>query len=338
MENVENHNEAQLLIVKHFTGEATAAEEKKLEAWRLLSRENEEIFQQIGKAFDLTANYSPSAYSRLDVDVPKEWDRFLRNIGEKEKTISFIPERFGSNNWLRIAAVVLLVVTAGFIVNYFIAQSADLVYQTANNSETIALPDGSTVFLNRNSMLSFNKNFNEQDREVSLKGEAFFEVIADVDHPFKIMADQAQVIVVGTSFNVQSYENRKEVVVTVETGVVKLEPLLIDQVVELRAGEKGTFNKEVKTLASVLNEDTNYLAWKTRRIVFEGSDLNAVALGISTTYGVEVVIMPDVSSACRVTVTFENQTLEAVLKVLESTLDLTYRIEGNKIEITKAGC
>ena len=150
--------------------------------------------------------------------------------------------------------------------------------------------------------------------------------------------DQAEITVLGTSFNVQTYKNREEVEVTVETGIVKLNPLLIDKAVELRAGEKGIFRKKEKTLISALNDDTNYLAWKTRRIIFEASDLNAVAKAISTAYGMEVLILPNVSSACRVTVTFENQSLDAVLKVLASTLDLTYKIEGNKIEITKAGC
>lgn len=339
MENEENHSVEQVLIVKHFTGEVTAAEEKELQTWRLVSKENEKTFQQIRKTFELTgSHYSPSAYSQLDVDVTKEWDQFSRNIEEKEKIISFIPKQSSSNNWLRVAAVVLLVVGAGFVINYLITQSKDLVYQTAQNTESITLPDGSTVFLNRNSMLSFSKKFSEDDRNVSLAGEAFFDVVPDAKHPFKINVDQAEITVLGTSFNVQTYKNREEVEVTVETGLVKLNPLLIDKAVELRAGEKGIFKKKEKTLVSALNDDTNYLAWKTRRIVFEASDLDAVAKAISTAYGMEVLILPNVSSACRVTVTFENQSLDAVLKVLASTLDLTYKIEGNKIEITKAGC
>lgn len=338
MENEENHSAEHLLIVKHFTGETTVAEEKNLEAWRLLSKENEETFQQIRKTFELTgSHYSPAAYSQLDVDVSKEWDLFNENLNQKRKTISFTPER-SSNTWLRIAAVVLLAIAVGFVVNYFINQSSDLVYQTAQNTENIILPDGSTVSLNRNSILSYGKNFSEENREVSLTGEAFFEVIPDANHAFKIITDQAEIIVLGTSFNVQSYKDSKDVEVIVETGVVKLDPISIDEAVELRAGEKGVFRKKEKTLTSGLNENVNYQAWKTRRIIFEASDLNAVAKAINTTYGVEVIIMPNVSSACRVTATFENQSLEAVLNVLKSTLDLTYKIEGNKIVISKAGC
>lgn len=326
-------------MVKHFTGEATDAEEKSLEAWRLLSSGNEKIYQQVKKTFELAGrHYSPATDSILDVDVPKEWERFLRNISEKEKTVSLVPQTKSSNTWWRIAAVVLLLITAGFAINYFVRQSSDLVFRTAQNSETIHLPDGSAVFLNRNSILAYSKKFNEKDRKVTLRGEAFFEVEKDPVRPFTIALDQAEVTVLGTSFNVQSYESRAEVEVTVETGVVKFEPTLLNETIELRPGEIGILRKDEKTLTSSLNEDINYLAWKTQRIVFEGSDLIAIAKALQTTYGVEVNVSDNVSSACRVTVTFTNQSLEAVLKVLKSTLDLTYKMEGNKIEITKAGC
>lgn len=338
--NEDNHSVEENLIVKHLTGEASAAEENALKEWIAMSNENELIYTKLKKVYELTGkHYTASGYENIDVNEEKEWNRFVKKIDQQnEKTVDFVPERNHNNAWLRIAAAILLVVASGIVVNYFVSQSGDQVHVTAENTETVTLPDGSTVFLNRNSELSFNKSFGEKNRMVSLNGEGFFEVVPDPQSPFIIKMAQAEVTVLGTSFNVQNYFGKDELEVTVETGVVKFAPKIINQNVDLRAGEKGVFKRQTKKLVKDKNDNANYIAWKTRRIVFDGNNLEAVARVLRSVYGVELVISAKVSENCQVTVTFDNQSLEAVLNVLKSTLDLTYKIEGNKIEITKAGC
>ncbi len=336
--NEENHSVEEELIVKHLTGEATAAEEKTLQEWITLSKENEALFNKMRKVFELTGKYyKPGASSELDIDVSKEWDQFKKSIEDEENLISIVPAKSSPQTWLRVAAVILLVVVSGIVINYFAAQG-EQVYQTAENSETIELPDGSTVNLNRNSRITFRKKFGVQHREITLEGEGFFDVVPSKERPFIIRMQEAEITVLGTAFNVHAYATNKEVTVTVASGVVRLAPKQLQQMVELKAGEKGVFDKLQKALTSKQNDDINYLAWKTRKIVFEESNLNQVAEALRSAYGVDVTISADVSAACRVTVTFDNQTLDAVLKVLKSTLDLTYKINGNQIEITKAGC
>lgn len=337
--NEEKHSEQENLIVKHLSGETTAAEEKYLQEWIAMSSENEDQFNKFRKAYELSGkHYDPNASSHLNIDVAKEWNRFEQRIEGKGKSVSFTPEKAGSNLWLRIAAGILLVVASGIVINYFTSKGGDQVYQTAENTETITLPDGSIVSLNRNSRLSYHKNFVGSQREVKLEGEGFFDVVTNKESPFVIVTKEAEVTVLGTKFNVHTYDSDDRITVTVESGVVKFNPKLISQEVELRAGEKGVFDKTQKALTSNKNDNINYLAWKTRKINFQEASLNQVADVLKSTYGVNVIMSPGISTACQVTVTFDNQSLDAVLNVLKSTLDLTYRINGNQIEITKAGC
>ncbi len=332
-----SHIEEETLIVKNLSGEASTAEKQALQDWIALSKENEQTYLGFKKTFELAGQHQSFQDSIIDINIDQEWNQFIDKVDHKTKgkavQVDFTPQRI----WLRIAAAVLLVIASGVVINYFIGQS-DQVYQTAENTETITLPDGSTVFLNRNSRISFSNNFGRENRYISLSGEGFFDVKPDKTNPFVIEVANAKVTVVGTSFNVKGYEDKEQLEVTVETGIVKLEPNEINQSIELKAGEVGIFDKKRKDLALKTNENDNYLAWKTKRIVFDGTSLREVVQIINDTYGVEMMLSTEVSDACQVTVIFDNQSLDAVLNILKSTLNLIYKIEGNKIEITKAEC
>ncbi|MFZ1807515.1 MAG: FecR domain-containing protein [Cyclobacteriaceae bacterium] len=336
--NDQNHSEETLLIAKHLSGETTNVEEEALQKWIALSAANEQIYSKLKRIYEVSGKlYGPAKDDSINIDVEKEWNHFENKVESKGKTIQLEPQRTGPI-WLRIAAVVLLVIVSGIVVNYFIGKSGEQFYQTAENTEEIILPDGSAVFLNRNSTLTVRNSYNAKSREVELLGEAFFEVTPDAQRPFIIEVDNAEVRVLGTSFNVRNLDRDKEVDVVVETGVVQLKSKNIEKSIELTAGQRGTFNKKEKQLLSIENTDANFLSWKTKTMVFNNANLKSVVETLQATYGIEIIISTDVSVECEVTVTFENQPLEAVLKVLQSTLNLTYKREKNRIEITGAGC
>lgn len=205
-------------------------------------------------------------------------------------------------------------------------------------TKRIELPDGSIVTLNRNSSLSYSDDFNVKWRIIRMTGEAFFDVVPDKQKPFVISSGTARVEVVGTSFNVSAYENETQLTVTVETGVVRLSASTSKETIELRPGEAGTFTKSDGGLSLLANPDVNYKSWTTQHIEFNGTPLQEVVNTLNRTYGANIRVTGAVSDNCVVTVTFDQQTLDAVLRVLETTLNLTYRVNGNIIEITSAKC
>ncbi len=329
------------LISRSLSGEASAAEDKELAAWIAQQDENKQHYQKTKRAFDLGGDYFTNTISKEpDLNIDQEWNHFLKQIDEKknENIRSLSAERNPVQFWVRIAAAVLLVVASGFAINYFMSKGTDIHYQTAENTLDITLPDGSKVALNRNSELSYSSNFGDDDRNVKLKGEAFFNVERDPQKPFVIEVNEARVEVLGTSFNVQGYDLREAVEVVVETGIVKLSIPEANKGIVLNVGDRGVFKKKNKTLSSAANTNPNFLSWKTKKVVFIESDLRSVVEALNEIYNANIIISTPVLDTCVVTVTFDQQNLDAILNVLKTTLNLTYTKKGNQIDITHAGC
>ncbi len=335
-------------IVRSLSGEASAEDERQLSAWIAQSEENERQYLMLKKAFGLSKEYyahQTDAYPDINIDL--EWNHFVNQLTRKEKgtnpppsavrTRMLSPERNAPRMWLRVAAAIVLLVASGMVINYFVS-GTNVHFQTADNTLSVSLSDGSQVLLNQNSELSYSSHFGAASRKVKLKGEAFFEVAPDPNKPFIIQIGDAEVEVLGTTFNVQGYDTRKEVEVTVETGVVKLSTPELKQEVKLHAGDKGIYSKANQQISSLKNDNVNFLSWKTRKIILIEKDLRSVVETLNKTYGSNITIASDIPASCVVTVTFDGQSLEAALNVLKATLNLTYRIQGNQIEITHAGC
>ena len=325
------------LITKQLAGEASTEEVNQVQAWIALRPENERHYQKMKKVFDLGEKHYQQT-SQPEINVDTEWNRFVNTISKKEIPVRSLVPRIQTSVWLRVAAAVLLLIASGAVINYFIVKNSEVEYQTSGNQLTVQLPDGSTVTLNKHSELAYSREFNEEGRSVTLHGEAFFEVTHNPQKPFKITINNNEVEVLGTSFNVQGYDDRETLEVVVETGVVKFSADKPEKGITLHAGEKGVFIKKNQQLVALPNDDINFLSWSTQKIVFEETDLHSVIETLNKTFQANIVVTTDIPASCAVTVTFDHQTLDAVLNVLKTTLHLTYKVNGNRIEITSLGC
>jgi transmembrane sensor len=328
------------LMTRHLSGEATPEEEKNLFGWIGQNAENEKEYQAFKKVFELSERHYAAEHNALpQIDIDHEWNHFLINVREKETPVRKLDTRLQTTGlWYKIAAAVLLLMVSGYVIYILNFRTEDFRFETAEVTQTLSLPDGSEIILNKHSQLAYTSDFGDGNRKVKLTGEAFFKIKRDESRPFIIDVKNAAIEVLGTSFNVRAYDNMKEVEVVVETGVVKLSVPEKKTEVKLTAGQKGTFSQTTDALTKEVNTDINFQAWNTQKIVFEKSDLKGVVEALNKIYQTNIVIMTDVPPTCEVTVSFDHQTLESVLHVLENTLNLTYRITGNKIEIIAAGC
>ena len=242
-----------------------------------------------------------------------------------------------SVNWLKMAAAVLILLVSGLVINYLLYRN-DVQYETAGNTLSIELPDGSTVVLNQRSALLYKPSFGEENRTVELDGEGYFSVRPDPSKPFIIETSKGVVRVLGTSFTVLSYDSLQNVEVVVESGVVKFSVPEARTEMQLTAGQKAVYHKDRKVLTTGLNDDVNFLSWKTGKMIFTNTPLLKVIETLNKTYHANITLSSAAAETCVVTVTFEGQSLEAVLKVLESTLNLATRRNGNEIIINGEGC
>lgn len=334
-------NDIDELITRSLAGETNSEEEKNLLAWIALAEKNKEHYEKLKQVFMLgDAYYKKAKQPEPVLDIDQEWNYFLKqiNANPKDNVRTLHHPTKTSTVWMRVAAALLLVVVSGFIINYFISANKTTVIETADATQEITLPDGSHVTLNKNSQLSYTSDFGKETRSVSLKGEAFFDVARDPQKRFVISTNEATIEVLGTSFNVQAYDSEKQLEVVVATGTVKLSVPNGKQEVTLQAGDRGVYARAEKQLTQITNIDINFMAWKTQKLFFMETDLSTVIETINHAYQTNIIIAADVPATCVVTVTFDQQSLDAILNVLKTTLNLTYKTENGTIIITDAGC
>ena len=193
----------------------------------------------------------------------------------------------------------------------------------------IRLPDGSKVWLNAASKLIYPVSFiGRGQREVTLSGEAYFEVAKDKQHPFKVKSAGQEVEVLGTHFNVSSYPDEANIKTTLLEGSVKVNDAI------LKPGQQATLQANKIKVTEV---NTDYaVAWKDGSFVFNSENLESIMNQISRWYNVSVVYEdPSLKKETFFGTISKYENVSKVLNMLERTDVARFTINGNTIKITK---
>lgn len=190
------------------------------------------------------------------------------------------------------------------------------------------LPDGTRVWLNAASTLTFPSKFIGGDRKVTLKGEAYFEVFKDKQHPFIVKADNQEIEVLGTHFNVNSYSDETTVNTTLLEGSIR-----INHQLTLKPNEQSNLYKNGKIVVSKANE--NAIAWKDGNFVFEKEDIQSIMRKVERWYNVEIVYQGERPKELYSGITKRSGNVSQILSILEETGTVKFKIEGNKIILSK---
>ena len=289
--------------------------------------------QQLNKEYQLMKktwdhfNSNPAEKYR---DTGKAWavlNRRIENEGLTQKQQP-VTRRITSGHLLRLAAVALLILAIGIPVIYYSLDRPGggeglYKYSSPEGTLTVNLPDGSRVFLNEGAQLHYNDAV-EQQREVTLKGEGYFDVTADHARPFLVNAGKVTLTVLGTSFNVREEEN-SSVEVFVESGSVKVYLKDVNQTTTLEAGQLCKANG---SLMISKMEDLNYLAWKTRDFKFVDESIEEILRVLEKAYHVDVRTENIADAGMRLTTSYSNQSFDAILNTICTALNITYEKEG----------
>ena len=206
--------------------------------------------------------------------------------------------------------------------------------KSTNSGEklTFRLPDQTMVWLNSKSSLSFPESFDSTVRLVVLKGEAFFEVSKDIDHPFQVLADSLITTAIGTSFNVMA-RSEKDVKVSLLTGKVMINYQADTLSYFLLPGKELSYNISTgSTKTTTFNEEV-VTGWRFGKLSFKRSTLRQVLKTLEDWYGVEISIIGSASSDWQFTGKFENQTLENILNSMSNIESFSYTIKEKKVFI-----
>ncbi|MFW6226736.1 MAG: FecR family protein [Bacteroidota bacterium] len=307
------------LIAKQLAGEASVREVQELTAWRSNSPENEKLFIQAKRDWNMLRKADVIA----NIDVDNAWQKQLQRIKPSDNFKDTGVSSIRKSTFYRVAAFVALFLTIGLSLILLDQQPMLTETVTGSSSDTpdvVELPDGSRVFLNQQARLVFPRTFGDV-RKVELQGEAFFEVTHNPEKPFIIEAGDARVKVLGTSFNVLAPEKQKEVEVFVETGKVQLSGKnREEEAVVLEQGNVGKLSGY--GLIKYQNTDKNYMAWKTRNLIFDNTSLKDVAGILNRVYQVNLEYQDTALQNYRINSTFSNQDIDFVMEVICKTLNL----------------
>lgn len=315
------------LITRYLSGDATEEEIGQISRWVESDAGNRKVFTDLHAAWLLLQKERVAG-----INVNSEFQHVA------PASHSHVPW-FSTGAFLRIAAILLLLlIPSFFLLNYF--SSGKLQHLVAGSDQLEQqLPDGSQVTLNVSSTLEYPKRFRGNTRTVSLDGDAWFEVSRDTKKPFVIAAGKVRVEVLGTSFYVNTRESEDKMEVTLSSGSVALS--FEDQPskkILVRPGETASIGISEEEITVSPTNDPNFLAWKTKKIVFTNESLDNVVKTLKKVYLTEIILTEPGLERCLLTATFDNKPLGSVLKVIEAALGVKAVDKGNSVFISGPAC
>ncbi len=301
---MKENSQIDLLIVKRLTDTLSQEEEEVLVAFMaegLFNKEYVESFEDVWKS-----SRESSLFNKID--VRKDWESVRGRMDFGKKTIKSFRSRL-----LRVAAVLVpaFILLSSLVAYYYLPGFGRLTaFDARQSKELINLPDGSEVTLKKDARLIIVKGLRGDERKVKLKGEAYFEVEKDSNHPFLISISGAKIEVVGTAFNLEDEGGR--VTINVTGGIVRFSGRHNEILVY--KGEKAVFDGE-NILKSKIS-DNNFLAWKTGLMNFNNAGIDEIMKVVVDCYDEVSGYKIDTKNDIKVTTVFDNQPLKEVIEEL----------------------
>lgn len=302
------------LIAKVLSGDASKEEITLVETWKNGSAENSDYFELSKKLFS-AINDVKIVY---DVNTVAAWNKLDGRISGETKIIPL----YKRAAFMRVAASLILLVALGFVIKFIIDPNEvqPMQYSALNKTVLDTLPDGSKVFINKNSELSYVAD--KETRRVTLKGEAFFEVVHNEKQPFEIVINDVVIKDVGTAFNVKALPGNNTIEVIVESGEVQFYTST-DSGLNLKKGQKAIYNITNKQFVKgVLEPAESIASYRSRTFNFNGTPLNEVIKQINNVYDVNIDLDNEQIGNKELSVEFNNEPVDVVISIIAETLDL----------------
>lgn len=336
------------LLQQYLSKDISPAQKQELAAIIANATNEEQLRASLEEIWD---NYQPKE-ALPSQNSELYYNRILQQIktnATPEATKAIRPVHrvhFLQRSWVRIAAAAVVILVAGGILFNFLnsrpgKQQASTKTPDFNKNinRYITLSDGSKVLLHAGSRLNYPPSFDGATREVTLTGEAFFDVAHNAAQPFIIHSGNIKTTVLGTAFNIKAWPTEKEVTVTVTRGKVKVENengvlgiITPDQQLSI-----NTENRESKQ--QTVSADSA-IAWKNQVYTMDNMTLEEAITELQIRYG--IIIEPGAKERtgnCRFTASFkQNESLEYVLNVICRFYQASWKEENDKIVITNINC
>jgi ferric-dicitrate binding protein FerR (iron transport regulator) len=324
-------SEYQELIKKYLAGSISSDEMEVLDRYYSLFRNEPGVIADMDKQ-DITI-----LENRLQEGI-------LNRVKQADKPVLPIYKR----TWFRVAAavvicfsVVLMVIKKSNTPQYTANTVSSHNIITAEENHFLTLPDSSRIVLRKGSKLTVAGNFKTgATREVTLSGEAYFDIKHNNKRPFIIHTGNIHTTVLGTAFNIQAYSGQKTIIVTVTRGRVKVEQgkkllaiLTPNKQLTASTDQKQATDIQKKVVA------VRTLDWARTDMSFDAMPFSQLAAHLDKRYDVQITFKNPALAGCPITGTFTGtESLTEVLTILSQTRGTSYAINGKEVVIDGKGC
>lgn len=308
----------------------------KAEAFRILQyfsdKESNEVFDNLAaEVWEESAITCRTTTDEQNEEYKQEARKLLTAIERRSKRTWY---RFGAITASLAVFVVLIWGGFNFIHNTFLSEITLLEVNTSyGEKKQLILPDGTQLILNSCSYVRYPKQFENRERCIELEGEGYFKVAHNDAIPFKIHTGRFDVRVLGTSFNVKSYDVDEIVSVSVETGKVQVD--IPDAMMKLAAGEQIRINTISKEYNMRKDSELQVAAWVRGSLYFNSTPVRDVAKELERAYHCHIRFDPNHKFENLISGEHDNKDLESVLKSIEFTSNIKYTKDGRNILLYK---
>lgn len=348
-----------VLLSKRLSGEASLAELKDLEnlmlehpEWQYAIQNLEDLWKHQPPKDDIQAEdaYMLHLHRMAEMNIP---------FGDSSTILSVTIGKNKIRKWYWAAAAVLIVaigtLMAGTLFNKKDTKTLAIneVSTRKGSKSKIQLPDGSVVWLNAGSKLTYNKEYGQQIREVTLTGEGFFDVMKNKEKPFIIHTSNINIKVLGTAFNVKAYPEDKQTETSLIRGRIEVtinnrpnDKIILSPNEKLIVENESFINKDIdisndappaisinKLKHNAVDSSVAETQWVDNKLVFDDESFAELAIRMERWYDVVIEINDPQLQQKRMTGNFEKETINQAIDALKEMIPFRHEQTGNKIII-----
>jgi transmembrane sensor len=328
--NMQQHHIPWDAISARLKDEADEDQMQQIQRWLDLSPEHPVILTEIMNVWSV----SKSSTEFYQPDLSVNWQKLMQKVNSRPKQNLFRTIYFRIS---AAAAVLALVFMAGLGLGDGFLNSSEKVSYTRiiapeGNKTQIVLPDSTHVWLNSGSELQYASDYSATNRKVNMKGECFFDVVKDPEHPFIVQGSKFQVRVFGTRFNVNEDASKNTADITLVSGKVQVFNLDDKPVSELNPGQQLVYNQGIYHVQKAKNMEA-LTAWLNNMLIFDNQPFEEVIHYLEKWYGVKIQLDHTLYYSHNYTFKVKTESLREVLALISVITPIEYQIEGEKVTI-----
>lgn len=343
------------LLLKKKLGKISLPELKELNELLKSSRENKYMSEAIDDLFSRGLLFEEET---IEKSMMAAFNTISKSINSETANLKVVRRPLAWKKIIGIAASLMFIAIMAYLFlmpKKEIAGNNQLISTVTEKGSktTLSLPDGTKVWLNSDSKLTYKESFGKTIREVTLEGEAYFDVIKDNNRPFIVQTKAIDIKVLGTAFNVKAYPDELNTQTTLLRGSVEVifkkqghDKILLKPneklIVQNRYAISDSSDKSIKQMPVITLLKTEETAsdstvaeikWTKNQLVFEDEKLTDIISMLERWYNVEIIVQREIPADKRFNGTFNNENITDVLEALKLFENFNYTIEKDKVTI-----